>query len=330
MGEARLQRQDPAVLAHADLHVVDLLALVGGADEVLAPVLGPLDRHPEVAGGERDEDLLGIELDDLDAEAAADVGGDDVDLLDVHVEQAAQPAADAGRGLRGVVHQQRALLVEPRHDGAALERRRGAALDLEAPLEDVRRLRHGGVDIAVLLGDAGDHVVGAVEVHERRVEVEIGGDRQRLVGDPDRAGRVLGDVAVAGDDHDDRLADVADLVLGKRVLRAPVQDRLVRDDQRQRLGERPLEVVVRVDGVDALDVERAGDVDVGDARVRVVGADERRVRRVRLEVVRVAPLAAKQPVVLPPLHALAEHSGRQGWDDIRHHLRAAEIPRRRR
>ena len=167
--EARLEREDAAVLAHADPHVVDLLALVRGADEVLAPVLGPLDRHPEVAGGERDEDLLGIELDDLDAEAAADVGGHDVDLLDVHVEQAAEAAADAGRRLRGVVHQQGALLVEARHHGAALERRGGAALDLEAPLEHVRRLGHGGVDVAVLLGHAGDDVVGAVEVHQRRV-----------------------------------------------------------------------------------------------------------------------------------------------------------------
>ena len=79
MQEARLEREDPAVVARADAHVVDLLALVRGADEVLAPVLGPLDRHPEPAGGERDEDLLGIELDDLDAEAAADVGRDDVD-----------------------------------------------------------------------------------------------------------------------------------------------------------------------------------------------------------------------------------------------------------
>ena len=35
-------------------------------------------------------------------------------------------------------------------------------------------------------------------------------------------------------------------------------------------------------------------------------------------------------MILPPLHALAEHSRRQGWDDIRHRLRAAEIPRRRR
>ena len=72
----------------------------------------------------------------------------------------------------------------------------------------------------------------------------------------------------------------------------------------------PVEVLVGVDGVDAVDVERAGDVDVDDPRVRVVGADERRVRGVRLEVVGVAALADEQPVVLAPLDALAEQSRR--------------------
>ena len=146
---------------------------------------------------------------------------------------------------------------------AALERRGGAALDLEAATR--RRASSAakrGVDVAVLLGDARDDVVGAVAVHERRVRrrgvLDVGDDRQRLVVDDDRARRVLGDVAVARDDHRDRLADVADLVARQRVLRAPVGDRLVRDDQRQRLRELPVEVLVGVDRVDAVDVERAG------------------------------------------------------------------------
>ena len=46
------------------------------------------------------------------------------------------------------------------------------------------------------------------------------------------------------------------------------------------------------------------------ARVRVVGAHERRVRGMRLEVVGVLPLADEQPLVLPPLDPLAEQSRR--------------------
>ena len=184
----------------------------------------------------------------------------------------------------------------------------------QPPLEDVRRGGEAGVDVAVLLGDLRDDVVGPVAVHERRVRrvgvLDVGDDRERLVLDDDRARRVLGDVAVARDDDRDRLADEADLVARQRVLRAPVRDRLVRDDQRQRLRELPLEVVVRVDRVDAFDVERTGHVDVDDPRVGVVGAHERRVRGIGLEVVRVLPLADEQPLVLPPLHSLAEQSRR--------------------
>ena len=314
MQEARLEREDLAVLAGADADVVHLLALVRGADEVLPPVLGPLDRHPEALGRERHHHLLGIELDDLHAEAAADVGRDDVDPVDVEVEQAAEAGADAGRRLRRIVHQQAALLVEPRDHPAALQRRGGAALDLQPPLEDVRGGGEAGVDVAVLLGDLRDDVVGAVAVDERGVRrvggLDVGDHRQRVVRDDDRSRGVLGDVAITGDDHRDRLADVAHLVARQRVLRAAVGDRLVRDDQRQRRGELAVQVLVRVHGVDAVDVERAGHVDVDDPRVRVVGPHERRVRGVGLEVVRVLPLADEQPLILPPLHPLAEQSRR--------------------
>ena len=310
MQEARLEAEDAAVVAEPDRDVVDLAALLGGADEVLAPVLGPLDRHAQPVGGEGDEDLLGIELDHLDAEAAADVGGDDLHLLEAEVEQQAEAGADTGRGLRRVVHQQPALVVEAGDDRAGLERHRSAALDVEVPAEHVVRRGQSGVDVAVLLGDAAHHVVGPVAVHQRRVRLggarEVGDDRQRLVLDADGAGGVLGDVAVLGHDHGDDLADVADLVLGERVLRAGGDDRLVRDDQRQRVREPALEVLVGVDGVDAFDGERAGDVDVDDAGVRVVRAHEGGVGGMGREVVGVAAVAGEQTPVLAALDALAE------------------------
>ena len=111
----------------------------------------------------------------------------------------------------------------------------------------------------------GRDVAGDVVVHEPlRAPGRVDADdrRQHLVVDADQRDRVLGDVAALGDHERDRLADVVDLVLGQRVLRAAVGQRGVRDQQRQRLGHRPGEVVVGVDREDALDVEHRVDVDV--------------------------------------------------------------------
>jgi hypothetical protein len=61
--------------------------------------------------------------------------------------------------------------------------------------------------------------------------------------------------------------------------------------------------------VDAGDLEGAGDVDVADAGVRVLGAHEGGLQRGRLEVVGVGALARQQAAVLAALHALAEQAG---------------------
>ncbi len=72
-----------AVVVEADGDVLQLAALVGARDEVLAPVLDPLhlvaeSRCRKAFRRPRHEHLLGPGVHDLDAEAAADVGGDRV------------------------------------------------------------------------------------------------------------------------------------------------------------------------------------------------------------------------------------------------------------
>src|SRR5690606_8905309 len=79
--------------------VLHLAALVGGGDEVLAPVLGPLDLPAEEPGGPRHQDLLRPRVHDLDAEAAADVGRDHLDVGQGQVERGGDGHADAGGGL---------------------------------------------------------------------------------------------------------------------------------------------------------------------------------------------------------------------------------------
>ena len=76
--ERRLQRGDRSIAPHAEPGGVDLVAVAGGGEEVLAPRLHPLHRPAEPAGHGRYQYFLGIDV-ALDAEAAADVGRDDAD-----------------------------------------------------------------------------------------------------------------------------------------------------------------------------------------------------------------------------------------------------------
>ena len=73
--------------------------------------------------------------------------------------------------------------------------------------------------------------MGLVHELRRRLGSAVVDDgRQRLVVDLDELGRVLGEVAVVGDDQRDRVADEAHLVLGQRRtrrLRTPRPDRRV-------------------------------------------------------------------------------------------------------
>ncbi len=72
------QRQDGAVARAGDLQVAFRLARMVHRHQVLAPVLGPLDRTADVARRERNQEILGIEL-AARTEAAADVVLDHLD-----------------------------------------------------------------------------------------------------------------------------------------------------------------------------------------------------------------------------------------------------------
>ena len=286
---------------------------------MLAPVLGELHGPAEGAGRQRHQQLLGPGVVDLHAEAAAHVGGDHVDLAEVEPQLHRDRGAHAGGGLRGGPHLQPVGVGVPARDrAAALHRHAGAALDGEVQLEPVRGGGDRGRRVADVLLEAGADVAGHVLVDEvlrgARV-VDPDHRRQHLVVDPDPADRVLGDVAVVGDDEGDRLADVVHLVLGQGVLRAAVGQRRVRDQQRQRLGHRAGEVLVGPHRVHAVEVEDLVDVDVDDPGVRVRGAQHGRVQQGRVpvhaDVVDVPAQAAQEALVLDALdrgaHQLRGH-----------------------
>jgi hypothetical protein len=66
-----LDADDAAAAVERDLGIVNLAALMGGGEEVLAAVLDPFDRASERHRRPRQQHLLRIEQHDLGAEAAA-------------------------------------------------------------------------------------------------------------------------------------------------------------------------------------------------------------------------------------------------------------------
>ena len=159
-------------------------------------------------------------------------------------------------------------------------------------------------------------------VGRRRDRVEHG--VERVVVDLDELGRVLGEVAVAGDDDGDRLADVAHGVDRGGVLRHAGLDP-GREGPRERGDVRPGE-----HADDAGRRERRRGVDL-DPRVGELRAHDRGVERAGDggEIVEEPALAAQQRVVLDPQHAAADPGRRPRSRDqaapsgVRH---AANVP----
>jgi hypothetical protein len=200
-------------------------------------------------------------------------------------------------------------------DTAPLERRRHRALDLQVEVEHAGRGGDGGAGVPQLLsGDGGDVArhVGVDEVLGPAGGVEAHDGGQGLVVDDDAFGHVLGHVAVDGHDHDDRLTDVVHLAVGQGVLGAGLRQVGMGDQQGQRVGQAPGQVVPGVDAHQPVDVERVGDVDAGDAGVGVRAADEGDGQRLVPGVVEEPAGPGQQALVLPALDPLAEPLRRHG------------------
>ena len=152
---------------------MDLVALGGGRQEVLAPVFDPLDRALEPHGDDRQQHIIRLRGHDLGTKTAADEGGDDPHLV---LEQA-QAGGDAvaqrdgrlGGGPDG--HVVRAF-VPIDDDAAVFHRAAGAAVDQDLALDDhiglVGRL---GI-IAAFLVDIRSQVAGQVIVDQGSARFE--------------------------------------------------------------------------------------------------------------------------------------------------------------
>ncbi len=321
------EAEDLALVVGRELGMRDVIAAVRVRQERLAAVARPLHRPLQAPRRPQADDLLGVD-EDLRAEAAADVGGDDAQLVlrrdadegrqhqagDVRVLARRVQREDAGAGI--VVADRRARLHRVRHEpvvddvepgdvvrlGEGLLRLRlvaelplvdevagGDLVDLgRALLPRLRGIRHGVEDLVVDL----DHLGGVT-----RLALRLRDHHRHLVADI--AHRVAGDRGVRAGLHrlavlgmDEPAADqVADRALVEVVAR----------------GHELPEVLAGVDRHHARGRLRGRDVDRPDPRMGVRRAHEDRVQLAGpVYVVGVVALACDEPAILHPRDAGAD------------------------
>ena len=265
-----LEAEHRPVVLDGDLDVVEPALVAVRVRRVLvgAP-LRPLDRalqlpREQAAGGQ-----LHVRR-DLVAEAAADVLGDEAELVERHAQRRPHPdRGDAGHLVVAVQRELAGAAVVLDERGRALERRRREPVEVELlDLHDLVRGLQRAVDVAPVERARPDDVRARVLVEDRRAVVlrRAGVDEhvERLVLDLDEVGGVAGELARLGDHGDDRLADVADAADGERVVLDLVPRRGRQLEERVgQLGD----LVRRQRPVDALERLGGGDVDRDDLRV---------------------------------------------------------------
>ena len=312
-----------AVLRGRELALHVVIAGKARGHEILGTALDPLDRLADQQRGRGCHDVARVDR-HLVAEATADVGRDDADLLLGQTCHQRKQRAMRVRGLaRQVDRHLPGRLVVIGDCAAGLHRRRVDARVQRVELDDdVGVLEHAIRRVGIARLPREDVVVGLtfeVRADDRRVSVErllrVGDHRQRVVIDVDTFERVLGLRRRLGDHADDLLALEADLVgrqdslgvtrEGRHPREAMLGEQVARHaghDTRHRLGTR---------GVDR--------VDRGVGERRAVDRHEQHAGQ--LHVIDVIALAADEAIVLDALRGLPDRAA-HGADSWRAHAAA--------
>ena len=314
-----VDREDVALVVKPHFDIVDLVAGVGGGEEMFAPLLDPPYGPAETACEERDQQILGIGV-ALAAEPAADIECDNADPCLGNTERRGHFAAHPMHDLRRRPHGNGVgARVVGGDDTAALHRHGRVAMVPEAALQSVRRARQHRLGIPLGDGERADQVCVVALVHDRRPGLQRGLGihhcRQLFQIEPDQLGGVLGLIAGLGDDDRDRLADMPDLVVREqRLLRV---EEFVLDDSRPFAWHAYLALRHRWDQLreigpgqrqhDSGCLRRPRQVDPSDTGMRQRAAYEHRMQHAgQHEIGDKLPLSGQKPPVLPPPHRIAD------------------------
>ena len=217
--EIDVPREDRALGVDGQPCPVQLVPGLGAGQQVFLAVLDPDHALLGVFRQHGEHDLLAVHI-GLGAEPATHVRHADHDVLAVPVGHRADRVAHHVRHLgRGVHLDASASGVVIGEHAATFQRHRTVALHPVGALHDVGGCLESLIGSAELVLQTSGLVVRQMTEQRGAVRIERGGSigqhRQHLVGHDDALGCVLGDVAVAGDDHGDRLADVVHTVDGE-------------------------------------------------------------------------------------------------------------------
>jgi hypothetical protein len=283
-GDAGPHRGQDAVAVGRHLDAERLLARVDIGQERLASARNELDGPPERQRERADGHVILVDV-DLDAEAAADVGGDDPDARLAQREELREDGLHHVRDLGRDPHRERACRGLVVGDQAArLERHAGVAARGERARPHAARAGECALDVAGREARLGEGVVAELGMDQWRAggQPRLRGKHrgQRLVLDLDQRRRVVGGSPALGGHRDDRLADVAHALDGEGEHRAALHPGVVPEDAAVGFAE-PGDGVASQHAGDARRSARALEVDAYEARVGVRAADEGGVHHAR-------------------------------------------------
>ena len=299
-----VEPEDEAARIDGGADAVHLVARVVEREQVLAPVLDPLDRPAEPGRGDADQHVLRVEL-APHTEPAADMALEELQIVAPEAQHGGDGVAVVVRHLGGAVELDPPALavVEPER-AARLDRHPAVPADGELDFENVVRIRERGIQVAVIFLDRRGLAIEAGEEAGRGFgAVDIG----RLLVDLDEhgVGGVLGDIALLREHQRDRLADIADDALREDRLAVglePLHPREPEIDRRDVGHVRP-----GPHRRDALHRPRAFRADRGDPAMRGGRAYHPHVKLARrVAVVREPAPAGQQRPVLQAGDALAD------------------------
>ena len=260
-------------MVQRQFRIDDFIKGLRAGGEVFHAVAGPLDRAPEPPRRGADEDLFRIER-SLAAETAAHVRGHDANP----VAGRSSAIASASRTMPGTCVEECSVSASRPGSYSARQARprsRPASCDdAEAAADAHRRGGKHLVRLAALELPVHQHIGAGFFMQERRsgthglLGVNDGG--QRFVVDAEEFERVLGEVAVFGDDAHDRLADVAHLATRQRQDRC----RVIMGHARGRDQRLDRQILGGESSRRCRGGARGGSVDRANARMRLVAPAE--------------------------------------------------------